>query len=242
MKDWHIHIGQYFDEYYDFHDVFHILKSNGVMECVLSYLTPKFDNVHNATNFYNSVVQEIKEARNYANKIALKANILYWADPLILETNSLEKIFSELEYNGIALHPLLHNWTTYYPQLLTKMFKFAQERNLPIFIHTGISESDEPLQFESWFYNFPDAEVHLAHCKDSKAIIHLFKKFNNIYGDTAFCPFDSYAEICKAGFENRMLFGSDFPISHYYTTHYSNKNISLEKQYTMDLRGYKNAV
>ena len=74
---------------------------------------------------------------------------------------------------------------------------------------------DRPYLFESWFKQFPDVEVHLAHCKDSAPIIDLFTKYKNLFGDTAFCPTDSYGEICDAGFKNRMFFGSDFPITHF---------------------------
>ncbi|MDY4525731.1 MAG: hypothetical protein SPE03_11930 [Treponema sp.] len=43
---------------------------------------------------------------------------------------------------------------------------------------------DRPYLFETWFKQFPDVEVHLAHCKDSAPIIDLFikyKRFNFEY-------------------------------------------------------------
>ncbi|MBQ2354940.1 MAG: amidohydrolase family protein, partial [Treponema sp.] len=120
-----------------------------------------------------------------------------------------------------------------YPLLLTLIFEFAQKYKLPLFIHTGLSEADEPLQFEKWFCKFPDVKTHLAHCKDPDATISLFSKHPNLLGDTAFCPHDSYSKICKAGFKDRMLFGTDFPITHWYE---QNKNAdydfnSLNKNY-----------
>ena len=66
---------------------------------------------------------------------------------------------------------------------------------------------------------FPEVKVHLAHCKDPEPIIQLFSKYKNLVGDTAFCPQDSYEAICKAGFKDRMFFGTDFPISHWYEHH-----------------------
>ena len=127
----------------------------------------------------------------------------------------------------------------YFADKLTEIFKFADFYNLPIYIHTGCSECDQPLQFERWFKYFPKVEVHLAHCKDPKPIITIFSKYKNIYGDTAFCPSDSYNAICKAGFKERMLFGTDFPITHYFNNHLFGKKISMKEQYLEDCNKIK---
>ena len=67
----------------------------------------------------------------------------------------------------------------------------------------------------------------VAHCKDSAPIIELFSKYKNLYGDTAFCPKDSFDAICKAGFEDRMFYGTDFPVTHWYE-HCGEKKISAD--------------
>lgn len=235
MTDWHTHSGQYFDSYYDFHDVFDVLKKNGIDETVYAYLTPKFDNKDVAVSFFHSVEEELKLAREYACSIGLKVNFLYWADPLVLNSISLETIFSNFQYFGIALHPVLHNWSCDFSDFLTEIFLFARKENIPVFLHTGVSENDEPLQFEKWFTDFPDVEVHLAHCKATDSIIFLFSKYKNLFGDSAFCPCDSYEKICEAGFKDRILFGSDFPITHYYATHVYGEKITIEENYRRTL-------
>ena len=47
------------------------------------------------------------------------------------------------------------------------------------------------------------------------SIIKVFRKYNNVCGDMSFCPKENFTKICKYGFKNRMLFGTDFPISHW---------------------------
>ncbi len=230
MHDYHVHIGQFNEIYYDYHDVFFAVKENGISEITLAYLTPKFNDEKCAVDFYHAVVEELKQAKQYANKIGLIINILHWAEPLLFSARiSLNKIFENFEYKGIALHPVLHDWSKSHADKLTEIFKFADFHNLPIYIHTGCSECDQPLQFEKWFKDFPKVEVHLAHCKDPKAIISLFSKYKNIYGDTAFCPSDSYNAICEAGFKDRMFYGTDFPITHYYEQ-INNKNRNNDKK------------
>lgn len=234
MTDWHTHIGQYFDSYYDFHDVFDVLKKNGIDETVCAYLTPKFDDAKSSLSFFHAVEDELKVADEYANSIDFKVHFLYWADPLVLKNFSLETVFAGFPYFGIAVHPRLHNWTMDSSDSLGQIFAFSKERNIPTFIHTGVSKEDEPMQFEKWFKDFPEVEVHLAHCKAPEQIIKLFSKYHNLFGDTAFCPKDSYQKVCEAGFKDRMLFGTDFPITHYFSTHILGKNLSLEEQYQED--------
>jgi predicted TIM-barrel fold metal-dependent hydrolase len=71
---------------------------------------------------------------------------------------------------------------------------------------------DSPNRFEEYFSNYTNVEFVLAHCKESATIIELFKKYPNVYGDTAFCPEESYNIICEMGFKNRLQYGTDFPI------------------------------
>ena len=224
MKDWHVHIGQFRDIFFDYHDVFDALINNEINEITLAYLTPCFDKEKNSLDFYHAVVEELKNVRQYANENRMKVSFLYWADPFVLKNISLKKIFKEFSYAGIALHPLLHNWSFEYKDLLTDIFKFASGNSIPLFIHTGISEKDTPLQFTKWFSDFPEVKVRLAHCKSSEPIIHLFNIYPNLTGDTAFCPEDSYQNICIAGYKNRMYYGTDFPISYWYETFKNEKS------------------
>ena len=215
--DSHTHIGQYWNVFYDYHDVFHALKANGIESTTCAYLTPKFDDEQIAVEFHHAVVEEWREAVKFADSISLTVKPLWWADPLVLCSGiQLEDIFSDFPFSGIAVHPRLHDWTSVEKSdLITNIFQFAQNNKIPIFIHTGVSEEDSPYLFEPWFKQFLDAEVHLAHCKEPEPIIDLFTKYKNLFGDTAFCPADSYEEICRRGFKNRMFFGSDFPITHF---------------------------
>lgn len=214
--DYHTHIGQYWNAYYDYHDVFRCLKSNGMSGTTCAYLTPKFDDMKTAVEFHHAVVEEWREALKFAASIELGVMPLWWADPIVLRAGlSVQDAFFELPFSGIAFHPRLHDWTKENAHFTDDIFSFAKEQRSSIFIHTGLSEDDSPYLFEPWFKKFPEVEVHLAHCRDSDAIIDLFSKYPKLHGDTAFCPSESYEAICMSGFSERMLFGTDFPITHY---------------------------
>ena len=146
----------------------------------------------------------------------------------------------------LSLLPFLNDWNPADKKradLLTKVFEFAEKKNYEIYFHTGCSETDNPLNFEKWFVEYPQVKVHLAHCKDPEPIIELFSKCENLVGDTAFCPQDSYEAICKAGFKDRMFFGTDFPISHWYEHHgekdFPTDGKSLTESYKNTLNEYQ---
>ncbi len=238
MTDWHTHIGQFNETFYDYRYVFFAMKKNGVSECWCAYLTPKYDDVNQSVDFAGCVVSEIEKAQSYSKKINLKVNFLCWIDPILLSERKLtvDEYLKMFDYKGIAVHPF-HCWHT---GELQQVFEYAEKTKLPIFIHTGVSENDNPLMFEQFFSDFSNVEVHLAHCKESEAIIRLFSKYPNLSGDTAFCPEDSYRAICNAGFKDRMLLGTDFPITHWYRHYEEEKKdvsvCSLTENYKQTLK------
>ena len=245
MHDIHTHIGQFNQTKYDFHNIFKALKNNGVDETTFAYLTPLFTDSAPAIAFYKAMTEETKEAVEFAKEIGLKVNPLYWIDPMVLLGGiSLESIMKDLNYKGLVVHPFLNDWNPNdknRAKLLTQVFEYAEQSNFEIYFHTGCSEKDNPLQFEKWFADFPQVKIHLAHCKDPEPIIQLFSKHKNLVGDTAFCPRDSYEAICDAGFKDRMFFGTDFPITHWYE-HLGEENFptdekTLTESYAKTLKG-----
>lgn len=233
MHDIHTHIGKFYNTYYDYHDIFKALKNNGITEATFAYLTPLFTESSPAIEFYRTMTEETKKALQFAKEIGLKVNPLYWIDPMVLFGGiTLESIVGDLEYKGLVVHPFLNDWNTAdkkRAELLTLVFEFAKEKGFEIYFHTGCSPTDNPLLFEKWFEAFPEVKVHLAHCKDPRPIIQLFSKYKNVVGDTAFCPQDSYEEICDAGFKDRMFFGTDFPITHWYQIN-GEENARIDEQ------------
>ena len=216
MTDWHIHIGEYRNNsIYRFDYVFKVLKDNGVDRCWYAYLTPKYKSFKDSFAFVDYSVHHNEKAVEFAKTIGIIVNPLCWIDPVLITDGiaSVEWLFTKMDYKGIAIHPF-HKWND---QLLDLVFQYASLSGIPVFVHTGISKNDSPLRFEKQIERFQHVMVHLAHCKDAKSVVYLFEKYPNVYGDTAFCSFENYEYICNAGFQNRMLFGTDFPITHWYS-------------------------
>lgn len=218
--DNHTHIGTFYECHYDYRFLFKAMKNNGINGATFAYLTPLFTESEPALNFYKAMTAESQDALAFAKEIGFDAQPLYWVDPMALMGGlKLDSVLSDINYKGLVVHPFLNDWNPEKRELsnlLTEVFAFAEKHHFDIYFHTGCSATDNPLLFEKWYAQFPSVKVHLAHCKDPDPIIQLFQKYDNLVGDTAFCPDDSYEAICDAGFKDRMFFGTDFPITHWY--------------------------
>ena len=144
---------------------------------------------------------------------------LYWVVPRRhFEGERVADVMNGSLYKGFKVHPQTPDWNGVgdVSRLFQEICLYAAKYEYPILIHTGEDEVTRPDRFEKYFQEFSSVRFVLAHCKEASKIIPLFRKYENLRGDTAFCPADSYREISRAGFANRMQTGTDFPISEWY--------------------------
>ena len=64
-------------------------------------------------------------------------------------------------------------------------------------------------------YTVASVTFILLHCKKTDSVKTLFERYPNVLGDISFCTTDMVDELIKAGFSERLYFGSDFPIMDY---------------------------
>ena len=240
--DYHVHIGQWAEVYYPANWVFDELKLSEVEEIWFSstsscrYCKESFDVIQknldssdlpSALELYDFIKNEILEALDYGKKINLKTVPLYW---VILEIHfskdvniSIEKAMQDIPYKGFKLHPRGNHWDlsdkkTF--ELAEEVFSYANENNLPILIHCGYDDFENPKFFEKLIAKYQNVKVQLAHCKPVEDTIYMLEKYPNTICDTAFVPEDVITQIKEAGFERRILYGSDFPITHWYKNYH----------------------
>jgi hypothetical protein len=232
MLDTHIHIGQFEEEYYEFERVFEaIFASEKITQIRYSSTSSCIFDVK-----YSFVFKEIEASqKQYENK----ATPLFWFVPdYVNQGVKIETAMSELNYGGFKLHPLGNNWNfesdTKQMEILHEIFDYADKRNLPIKIHTGESGVDRPNRFEQFFGKYKNAQIILAHCRPAAETVELMEKYTNVFGDTAFAPKERIDLVKNAGFGDRIIFGTDFPITHYF--YGREKGISLKQQYSEDLQ------
>ena len=239
MIDNHIHIGQYEEIYYDPIEILNIVKDNGIIEAAYSSITSGKKNVK-----YHEVYSEINSAISLFSDEYYKP-YLWFVPSYIDEGITVEKAMTDLPYKGFKIHPYINNWdlsVKIYLFCLHELFEFAQDKKLPILIHTGSNNVDAPNRFELFFNKYPKTNIILAHCRPIEETITILNKYPNIYGDTSFVCEEWIKLLIENRLGNRIIPGSDFPITHYWNTHFNNSNekkITLIEQYQLDITTMK---
>lgn len=221
--DFHIHIGQFYQHYYSPKNVIQAVAECGIKRINFSDTSAGagVQTREDALVLHSFMQNEVTEALRLCKQYNIEAKAYLWVVPEFWAHGyTLQKDLQTGLYSGLKLHPrfFFDRYSVKEQNAISEeTFKTAREQNLPILIHTGVDENlDEPKRFEDFFERYQDVKVTLAHCKDYESCITYFAKYKNVFGDTAFCPEDAMRAIADAGFIERMYFGTDFPVTHYF--------------------------
>jgi hypothetical protein len=239
--DNHIHIGQFKEVYYDPFEIVDIVMESGMESLAFSSTTSCRDNI-----MYCEVENEINGLLERAGWNADILNPYFWFVPAYINQSSrIEYFFDKMPYKGIKLHPLAQKWEFDYPRhvkALIELFEYADENHLPVLIHTGNSGVDSPDRFERFIRDFKCVQFILAHCRPPDATIEMLQKYDNVCCDTAFASDGDIEKIIRSGYKDRIIFGTDFPITHYFKTKYPKPGdaaqITPREQYAIDSHNY----
>ena len=243
VADYHVHCGQYHDIYYEPSTIVKILSKCGIQEAWISSTTScvSWGNKEEKEYLVRHIEDEIEEACFMASKCKIDLTPLYWVIPQRhFDGESVESIMKNSHYKGFKIHPQNGGWNdeVVSNKLFAEVCEYAEKHNYPILIHTGEDKNVEPSRFEKFFKEFSRVRFVLAHCKEPKKVIGLFKKYDNIYGDTAFCSKKSLMIIQNSGLSKKMQAGTDFPITHWY---YHAKEIGIASEEEL-LRNYRQVI
>lgn len=240
MTDWHVHTGQWHEIYYEPRDVIRSLKASGTDEIYFSTTTSGRyckesiavqgntdlqKSLPTARELYEFIREEIGTALDEAKKVGLKAHPLYWVIPEVhgvknqSKAATIKEAMSDLPYEGFKIHPRGNVWDLSDAKtaaLAEEVFSYAEEHSLFILIHAGPDDFELPAKFESFIARHPKVLVQLAHCRPLKDTLYMLRTYPNVVCDTAFVDDETKKKIEEAGFADRIRFGTDFPITHYF--------------------------
>jgi predicted TIM-barrel fold metal-dependent hydrolase len=229
--DNHLHVGQFRETYYDPLEVLRVVTEAGITDAVYSSTTSGKEDVR-----YTEVEREIAAVISHYPPENFEP-FFWYIPPYIDEGIGVKSAFENLPYGGIKLHPRAHFWNLRdkkHLDCLDSLFTYARENHLPVLIHTGEDDFEKPAFFSPFFSRYSQVNFILAHCRPAQDTIAVFRAHGNVYGDTAFLLHERYSQIVEAGFRERLIPGTDFPITHYHNRE-KNPGISPEKQYKDDL-------
>ena len=151
------------------------------------------------------------------------------ADATLNKDEMAVEILSKVDAYGISaikIHPAANGLSPTH-QGYHHIFELAQEKNLTVISHGGMSGDDpegtycSPLNFRKVLDRFPGLTLVVAHLAfpHVKGLLELAPQYPNLYTDLSFilraAPIsdDVYDEVIRSFGPERVIFGSDFPWS-----------------------------
>lgn len=212
MNDSHIHVGQYFSIYSNPLAIKSFLDSVGVGRFAVSSTTTCNEDFH-------KVVDEIKRLKELCGDRVLP---VLWVLPKMFKDvdNTLGVLMdSGIDWRCLKIHPQLHPevWSKDDSPEMKWVIRLSRTLNCPILIHSGEMPGCYPSLFANTFKDNADRTFILAHGRPIKDTVDIMAVCPNVWVDTAFMPIDHIVELCKTGFVDRILWGTDYPIpKHFY--------------------------
>lgn len=241
MTDCHIHIGQFNEVYYDALEVFNAIEANFSMTDVSEVHFSSTSSCRNDVEL-SKIEEETAYALQFKSQILTVKPYLWFVPKYAEQKISVKSAMKTFDYVGFKLHPFAQKWNLENPihkKCLEDIFEYASENKKLILIHSGIDESN-PLRFEQFFRNFPDAKVILAHSNPPEIVANLVNKYKNVFCDTAYAEKKNLKTVSqKVEDESKILFGTDFPLTNYFGKCLFNKDLTLEKQYEKDFKNFR---
>jgi hypothetical protein len=239
MTDSHVHIGQFNELYYESLEVADIVMAcPGIEGFTFSSTTSCEEGVS-----YTRIEAEIRGLLSGMPYAPENARPFFWFIPdYIRQGVNIENASRVIPYAGIKLHPLAQEWdfeNRNHLEALHRQFDYAARYALPVLVHSGHSGVDSADRFERFFAEYRNVRCVIAHCRPLDKTIAMLRLYDNVYCDTAFVPEDHLQEIAARGLGHKIIFGTDFPITHYFRTKYpapgEKAAITLREQYAEDV-------
>ncbi len=219
IADYHVHFGQFYDVYYQPATVIKILAKNGIREAWGATTTDLcWNSIDEKKYILKHIADEVQEAIFEAKKYNINFVPLYRVSPKGLDGKHVADIMESSFYKGFKIHPKDDGYENddIINAIMDEVCQYASKKTLPVLIHTGVDAIDAPKRFEKFFSKYPNVRFILAHCKDVYQIVELFSVYDNVFGDTAFCPQENYKIICNLGYKDKIHIGTDFPITQWF--------------------------
>lgn len=217
MFDAHVHMG-YFPRccreelcYYSPRRIFGALTRAGVDEFIVSSTNAIWD--VKGTSMH-------AEAREMKRVAGHRAHIFFWVSMRYLEHDPDLSSLPVGLYEGVKIHGGESDWLRR-PECLLRILALANERGLPVQIHTGSNDngvSNTIGEYLPYCRRFPDLHIDFAHGIPHSSVAAVLSELPHAYVDTAFVPSKTVFEWLEAGVdERRIMFGSDIPAPQRYS-------------------------
>ncbi len=218
--DSHVHFGSSLGFSMPQKDVLTAMERYNISKAIVSNVSAvEFDAEHNLIpeNEQVSMLLAAKETIDFAKANPEMIFAAIWVKP------HLEQPSSELEYllkshthfvKAIKIHPFYSALPFDSPQV-EPYIELAEILELPVIIHTAKDGFSECKRVYNMAKKYPHTKFIMAHLElgtDNEEAIDLCAKLPNLFGDTAWVPFEKAIKFVKKAGSEKLMFGSDMPI------------------------------
>ena len=238
MTDFHVHIGQFHERYYDAADVFAAI-AQVAPHCGIDAV--RYSSTSSCRFDENPArcLEELAYAQTVAARFTgISFQPYLWYLPRYAEAGVFpEKALQAFDYCGCKLHPRAQQWDCTNPAhdaALHELFALSAATGLIILLHTGTAPFEVPGRFIPYLHCHPLAHVILAHCRPVPDTIAVLRQFPHCHADTAFVLPEAIRQVRAAGLGDRLVFGSDFPITQFWKQQSFSDISTLVAQYRED--------
>ncbi len=207
LIDTHVHIGQYYQFYFNGIYLSKLMRTNNVNYYAVSSTTMCDEN-------YPKVVSELSELIGLDGEKVLP---VMWITPEGIKGNIAWFLESDIPWRCLKIHPFLHpnDWQLDGEQF-QEVIDIARELALPILIHTGIDTCCIAHKYETLYNRNPDITFILAHGRPNNEALRLAKRYDNVFVDSAFMPVEEMKSFVDNNLSNKLLWGTDMCIPQYF--------------------------
>lgn len=121
---------------------------------------------------------------------------------------------AKYQFNAFKIHP---DAVDYSDEDLDDVCNVISLLKKPLLIHTGGTACAHASRFESIIRKYKQQVFILCHGRPSEDAFSLLNKYDNVWIDTAFISIDKIRAYVSEYNEERILFGSDYPINRWFS-------------------------
>ena len=221
LIDSHLHVGQFYDLYFTPQNILSFMNSCGVDYCLISSTTT-------CERDYVKVLKELKELIYIGGERILPC---LWMTENVLVPDKIKLLFDcGINWKCLKIHPSLDK-TEWHPEKdsIKVLFDLAEFYNLPILIHTGYDQDCNSMKYEKIIKFHPCVKVILAHGRPIEEANSMSLRYDNVYVDTAFMSMKDILFLINNGLQEKILWGTDYPIITFFYRNYNPKELYSQK-------------
>lgn len=213
MTDSHVHVGWFVNRYYSPYYVSKKLRKLGIESVAIS-------STSTCAEEYNLIIEEFTWLeKEWGNNLVP----ILWLTPQMIFGEGLESLLcSSIKWKVIKMHWDAHPEFYFSPYLIQNVMNDKRLQGMPLLIHTGENKTCRASVFKDIIKNYPNRLFILAHGRPIQETSIILNNFPNAFADTAFMSEKDIIKLLAMGLANKILWGTDYPITEYY-------NVSLRR-------------